>query len=128
MLNLHHMDALWYQLLSVPRLISHPEIKHDMPCAEALWNAPSAADWAHRNLCPSRAKSTPVRYSDAIRKVLCAAETGEVPPPEFYTVGVLHFLTSSLREVSGYSAMTGMVSPERFKVRRLSFLSDRGFC
>ncbi|CED82116.1 hypothetical protein PROQFM164_S01g003283 [Phaffia rhodozyma] len=115
MLTLHHMDALWYQLLSVPRLISHPEIKHSMPCHESVWSIATASDWAHRTLVMKPSAPIPIRFSDAIKKVLCAAETGESCPAEFYTVGVLHFLTSSLREVSGYSAMTGQVSQERFK-------------
>ncbi len=116
-LALHHMDALWYQLLSVPRSISHLEIKHDLPCPESTWNARSAEDWALRRLTADDT-GTPMRYSDAIRQLL-SADSGVAPPPRLEyqgTLNVIHFLLSSIREVSGWSAMTGRVSLERYEV------------
>lgn len=117
MLALHHIDALWYQILSVPRLISHLEIKHDMPCYDSLWTISSASEWAHRTLTASRS-SPPIRYLDAIRNFLSPLpDSGNTPQLESLgALNVIHFLQASLREVSGWSAMTGRVSPERFEV------------
>lgn len=50
LLAVHQIDALWYQLFSTPRLLSHLEIKHDLPCREEFWTASSSAQWAHRQL------------------------------------------------------------------------------
>ncbi len=117
MLALHHMDALWYQILSVPRSISHLEIKHDMPCHDSLWTTASASEWAHRTLTAS-CSSPPIRYTDAIRCFLSPLPDPE-HAPQLELLGalnVIHFLQSSLREVSGWSAMTGRVSLDRFDV------------
>ena len=117
MLALHHMDALWYQILSVPRSISHLEIKHDMPCHDSLWTTSSASDWAHRTLTASQ-KCPPIRYSEAIRRFLSPLpEPGDTLQLELLgALNVIHFLQSSLREVSGWSAMTGRVTSDRFEV------------
>ncbi|CAK1367873.1 unnamed protein product [Cercospora beticola] len=71
-LAVHQMDALWYHLLSVPRLLSHLEIKHDLPCSTLDWTAPTSAQWAYRRLtrqptsssCPTYAAPC-ARYSRA---------------------------------------------------------------
>lgn len=115
LLALHMLDSTWYQLLSCPRLISHLEVKHDMPSEE--WRTRSSAEWAHKRLSPNRAPP-PIRYCDAIKRVLNPSPEAGPIPPAYFTVGVVHFLTSSLREVSGWSAMSGLVSSERFKVPR----------
>lgn len=117
MLALHHMDALWYQLLSVPRSISHLEIKHDMPCDDSLWTIASASEWAHRTLIANRS-TPPIRYSEAIRRFLSPLPNADnTPQLELQcALNVIHFVQSSLREVSGWSAMTGRVSLERFEV------------
>jgi hypothetical protein len=117
-LALHHIDSIYYQLLSVPRLISHLEIKHDLPCGRALWKCSTASNWAHRNLVADRA-APPVRYCDAIKRVLRSDPGNDAGWLECPKVAIIHFLSSSLREVSGWSAMSGLVSPERFEVRRI---------
>ena len=68
---LHQMDALWYQVLSIPWSLSHLEIKHDLPCPEDCWAATSSAQWAHRRLL-ARHTGQPMQYGDAIRRFLCA--------------------------------------------------------
>ncbi|KAL4804946.1 fungal-specific transcription factor domain-containing protein [Aspergillus unguis] len=118
---LHQIDALWYQFLSIPRSISHLEIKHDLPCPTEYWTAVSPADWAHRQLIT---KSTPnVKYADAVRKFL-SQDPGELSSlPEFDPYGAINitqFLISSAREISGWSTMTGMLSIERFGALRES--------
>jgi hypothetical protein len=129
MLALHHMDALWYQLLSIPRAISHLELKHDMPCQDSLWATTTAAEWAHRKLVASHV-SPAVRYNEAIRFAV-NPELGGGPAPQFELQGmlnVIHFVQSSLREVSGWSAMTGLVSQDRFDVSGRYEYSHRSSC
>lgn len=45
----HQIDALLYQFLSIPRSLSHLEIKHELPCPDGCWAAPSAAEWAYQH-------------------------------------------------------------------------------
>lgn len=70
--------------------------------------------------------ATPVRYCDAIKRVLSTSPATDTVWLECPKVGIIHFLSSSLREVSGWSAMSGLVSPERFEVRRRSFALPPG--
>ncbi|PWY93152.1 hypothetical protein BO94DRAFT_583392 [Aspergillus sclerotioniger CBS 115572] len=123
----HQIDALWYQLLSIPRAISHLEVKHDLPCPESLWLASSAADWAHRRLLAPH-PATNMQYADAVRHFLSSAltdpPTSIVPAFDPYgAINIAHFLISSAREISGWSTMTGMLSMERFSALRSSLVA-----
>ncbi|GAQ44939.1 hypothetical protein AtubIFM55763_009119 [Aspergillus tubingensis] len=133
----HQIDALWYQLLSIPRAISHLEVKHDLPCPENHWTAPSAAQWAHLQLVSQQQHhATSMRYDDAVRHFLSSpsptditststsSSPSTIPPFDPYgAINITHFLISSAREISGWSTMTGMLSMERFSALRSSLLS-----
>ncbi|PYH71218.1 uncharacterized protein BO88DRAFT_442536 [Aspergillus vadensis CBS 113365] len=133
----HQIDALWYQLLSIPRAISHLEVKHDLPCPETHWTAPSAAQWAHLQLIAQQQHhATSMRYDDAVRHFLSSPSPTDtistststspstIPPFDPYgAINITHFLISSAREISGWSTMTGMLSMERFSALRSSLLS-----
>lgn len=125
MFAIHQIDALWYQFLSIPRSISHLEIKLELPCPEELWSAGSAAQWAHRQLVTRQAGSS-MQYADAIR-VFLSAEVNIPPFDPYGAINVAQFLISSAREISGWSTMTGMVSMERFAALRSSLLALRPF-
>ena len=115
LLAVHQIDALWYQLFSIPRSLSHLEIKHDLPCREDCWTASSSALWAHRQLAARQ--STPlVPYSDAVRIFLSPdPDIDSLPEFDLYgAINIAQFLLSSAREVSGWSTMTGRLSLERF--------------
>lgn len=111
----HQIDALWYQILSVPRQLSHLEVKHDLPCPEQLWRTSSAAEWAHQQLI-SRQSGPLLKYPDAVRRFLSAdVDPGSLPPFDPYgAINITQFLISSAREISGWCTMTGMVSLDRF--------------
>jgi hypothetical protein len=122
----HQVDTLWYQFLSVPRSLSHLEIKHELPCPNAFWAAPSAVDWAHRQLVARQTGPSSVLYPDAIRRFLSSspADLASIPAFDpFGAINVTHFLVSSAREISGWSTMTGMVSTERLEPLRSSLLA-----
>ncbi|CAG8274416.1 unnamed protein product [Penicillium nalgiovense] len=124
----HQIDALWYQFLSIPRSISHLEIKHDMPCPEDQWSSSSAAEWAHRQLV-ARNTGPSVTYTDAVRRFLSSDED-IVSLPSFDPYGAINiaqFLISSAREISGWSTMTGMLSMERFGALRTSLIALNPF-
>lgn len=120
----HQVDALWYQFLSIPRSISHLEIKHDLPCPETQWKASSSADWAHKQLI-SRSTGPSVQYAEAVRRFLSAdSDLEDIPSFDPYgAVNIAQFLISSAREISGWSTMTGMLSMERFSALRSSLLA-----
>lgn len=120
----HQVDALWYQFLSIPRSISHLEIKHDLPCPRDQWKASSAAEWAHKQLI-SRNTGPSVQYADSVRQFLSAdPDLQDIPPFDPYgAVNIAQFLISSAREISGWSTMTGMLSMERFGALRSSLLA-----
>ncbi|RAK96303.1 uncharacterized protein BO80DRAFT_366681 [Aspergillus ibericus CBS 121593] len=126
----HQMDALWYQLFSIPRAISHLEIKHDLPCPEDHWSASSAADWAHRRLLAPQHPAN-MQYADAVRHFLSTATLTTLPsiPPfdPYGAISIAHFLMSSARELSGWSTMTGMLSIERFSALRSSLVALGAF-
>ncbi|WVF71788.1 hypothetical protein IAT40_006596 [Kwoniella sp. CBS 6097] len=110
----YHLDTLWYHTLSVPRGISHLEIKVDLPCSEAAWTIPTAAEWAFYGLVTDPSNS-PTRYLGAIRMCMSpdAAERGM----SFGTYGCLAMILyalSGVREMSGWSTVTGQVPIERF--------------
>ncbi|KAI0532253.1 fungal-specific transcription factor domain-containing protein [Xylaria digitata] len=117
----HQIDALWYQVLSIPRQLSHLEVKHELPCREDLWNASSAAEWAHRRLI-SQQSGPSINYPDAIRQFL-SAEVNPISFPAFDPYGAINiaqFLISSAREISGWCTMTGQISLERFEPLKAS--------
>jgi hypothetical protein len=114
---LYALDAIWYEILSMPRSLSHLEIKHDMPCSDELWRQPSATDWAHRTLVGDRSMSTPVPNLSTFDSY------GPVPNlSTFDSYGlylVILFLLTGVREVSGWSTMTGRACLERFEVSQI---------
>lgn len=120
----HQIDALWYQFLSIPRSISHLEIKHDLPCPEGHWSASSSAEWAHRRLVANNS-GAPVQYADAVRRFLSPDSDLSVLPPfdPYGAINVAQFLISSAREISGWSTMTGMLSMERFGCLKNSLIT-----
>lgn len=117
----HQLDALWYQLLSIPRSLSHLEFKHELPCPDECWTAISASQWAHRRLLAKRA-GPPVQYGDAIRHFLSADPDIDLLPAfdPYGTVNIAQFLISSAREITGWSTMTGRLCIERFEPLRSS--------
>ncbi|KAL4976710.1 fungal-specific transcription factor domain-containing protein [Aspergillus desertorum] len=118
---LHQIDALWYQFLSVPRSISHLEIKHDLPCPREQWTAASADEWAHGQLIRGQTGSQSLQYADAVRRFLSQEPLGSLPVFDPYgAINIAQFLISSAREISGWSTMTGMLSIDRFGALRSS--------
>ncbi|RDW65900.1 uncharacterized protein DSM5745_09639 [Aspergillus mulundensis] len=116
---LHQIDALWYQFLSVPRSVSHLEVKHDLPCPGELWAADSAEQWAHGQLIRGQTQS--VQYADAVRQFLSQDTLENTPSFDPYgAINITQFLISSAREISGWSTMTGMLSIDRFGALRSS--------
>ncbi|KIM94631.1 hypothetical protein OIDMADRAFT_207300 [Oidiodendron maius Zn] len=124
----HQIDSLWYQFLSIPRSISHLEIKHDLPCPEAHWVASSSAEWAHLQLV-ARHSGPSVQYADAVRRFLSPdADLNSIPAFNPYgAVNITQFLISSAREISGWSTMTGMISTERFGALKSSLIALKPF-
>lgn len=132
----HQIDALWYQLLSVPRSISHLEIKHDLPCPEDYWTAPTSTDWAHRQLLTAGYSSSSsmgagagtVQYAVAVRWLLSPPDPGPEPTPlpafdAYGAINIAQFLISSAREISGWSTMTGTLSMERLEPLKSSLVA-----
>jgi hypothetical protein len=120
----HQIDALWYQFLSIPRSLSHLEIKHDLPCPEDYWSASSSVEWAHRRLI-ARDSGSCTGYSEAVRRFLSPdSDLATIPAFDPYgAINITQFLVSSAREVSGWSTMTGMLSMERLEPLRSSLLA-----
>lgn len=119
---IHQIDTHWYQFLSIPRSLSHLEIKHDLPCPEAAWAASTAGEWAHHQLTAGHAGSC-AKYPVAIRHFLSSDKEDINYIPDFSSYGAInitHFLVSSAREISGWSAMTGILSTERLDPLRSS--------
>ncbi|KIW19310.1 hypothetical protein PV08_03604 [Exophiala spinifera] len=122
---LHQMDALWYQFLSIPRSLSHLEIKHDLPCPEDCWTAASAEQWAHRRLLAGghAGEPPPMQYGDAVRRFLSDdhPDVDSIPDFDAYgAVNIAQFMISSVREISGWLTMTGRLSIERLEPLRSS--------
>ncbi|KAH8587661.1 fungal-specific transcription factor domain-containing protein [Bisporella sp. PMI_857] len=124
----HQIDALWYQLLSIPRSISHLEIKHELPCPEDHWAASSSTEWAHRRLV-ARNSGHSVQYADAVRLFLSLdADLNSIPAFDPYgAINIAQFLISSAREISGWSTMTGMISMERLGALKTSLVTLKPF-
>ncbi|KAH7363165.1 hypothetical protein B0T11DRAFT_91857 [Plectosphaerella cucumerina] len=120
----HQVDALWYQFLSVPRSLSHLEIKHDLPCPDDFWTASSSIEWAHRQLVSRMSGPNPVSYTEAVRRFLSDVELTTIPPFDPYgAINITQFLISSAREISGWSTMTGRLSMERLEPLKSSLLA-----
>lgn len=120
----HQIDALLYQFLSIPRSLSHLEIKHELPCPEDCWAARSASEWAYQQLVTRQ--STPlVQYAEAVRRVLSPEPDLESLPSfdPYGAINIAQFLLSSAREVSGWSTMTGRLSLERLEPLRSSLVA-----
>ncbi|OCF39364.1 hypothetical protein I317_06849 [Kwoniella heveanensis CBS 569] len=110
----YHLDTLWYHTLSVPRGISHLEIKVDLPCPEAAWTIPTAAEWAFHGLVTETSHS-PTRYLGAIRMCLSADATEKGVSFDTYgCLAMILYALSGVREMSGWSTVTGQVPIERF--------------
>lgn len=121
----HQIDALWYQLQSMPRQFSHLEIKHELPCPEVFWTATSSTEWAHRRLVAQNPGTRPMQYYDVVRRLVSSdGDIHSIPEFDPYgTINIIHFLASSAREVSGWCAMTGIVGTERIEPLRSSLFS-----
>ncbi|KAI7199290.1 hypothetical protein KC316_g3369, partial [Hortaea werneckii] len=117
----HQLDTVWYHLLSIPRSLSHLELKLDLPCCDDDWRASSSAQWAHRRLITGQSAST-VTYAEAVRQVMAAnPDLGSIQQSDLYgLINVIHFIHSSLREVSGWSTMSGRVSLDRIEPLRIA--------
>lgn len=115
------MDALWYQFLSLPRSVSHLEIKHDMPCPQAWWSTSSASEWAHRTLIANRTGAT-LRYREVIQRLLAEKPQLDNAPnfDPYGAINVIHFILSSVREVTGWSTMTARPNFDRLEALRTS--------
>jgi hypothetical protein len=122
---LYQFDVMWYHILSIPRIISHLEIKLELPCARAMWAAETSSEWAHRSLTSSRPMDqAPTRYIQAVRTFM--SPTPPTCTAKYDAHGsllIILFLLSSVREQSGWSTMTGRVSFERFEVSTRTPLS-----
>lgn len=124
----HQIDALWYQFLSIPRSLSHLEIKHALPCPEDYWAASSATQWAHRQLRALRSAPL-VPYTQAVRRFLSRdLDVSSMQAFDPYgAINIAQFLISSAREITGWSAMTGQLSIERFEPLRSSLAALHPF-
>lgn len=113
------MDCMWYHFLSLPRSLSHLEIKHDVPCPDSWWQISSAAEWAHRTLTVGPAEKS-MRYWELVRRLFsqnCVPTEGIPPNLEPYAAAnIMLFLQSSVREASGWATMTGRLSMDRVEV------------
>jgi hypothetical protein len=122
--TLYQFDVMWYHILSIPRIISHLEIKLELPCTQDMWTATTSSEWAHRSLTSGKSIGASTRYIQAVRTFMSPN-----PAPCTATLDahgsllIILFLLSSVREQSGWSTMTGRVSFERFEVS--SSLSKR---
>ena len=110
---------MWYHFLSLPRFLSHLEIKHDVPCPESWWDITTAAEWAHRTLTYGPAEPS-MKYWELVRRMFsqnCMPKEG-IPNLEPYgAANIMLFLQSSVREASGWATMTGRLSMDRVEVR-----------
>nr|XP_019009590.1 uncharacterized protein I206_05148 [Kwoniella pini CBS 10737]OCF48371.1 hypothetical protein I206_05148 [Kwoniella pini CBS 10737] len=119
----YQFDAAYYLILSEPRRLSHLEMKHDMPCAEGLWTAPDVSTWAHRSIIGTIDQSGPrgQRYIHVVRSWMSpSAQVPSVPVSPYSALLVVLFCSTSMREVSGWSTMTGKICFERFEALNAS--------
>lgn len=119
----NQLDVFWYDTLSQPRLLSHLEIKHDLPCSEQIWSCATSAQWAHQALTRQKSRS-PTKYITTIQDCLSTGNTFDVSTLEPYgALIVILFLLSSARELSGWTTMTGRLCFERFDALNASLLA-----
>lgn len=125
---IHQIDALWYQILSIPRSLSHLEVKYELPCPEDCWAASSCTQWAHRQLLVQRT-SAPIPYAKAVRRFLSSdLDASSLHAFDAYgAINIAQFLISSAREITGWSTMTGQLSIERFEPLRSSLVALQPF-
>ncbi|WVW81040.1 hypothetical protein I302_103031 [Kwoniella bestiolae CBS 10118] len=117
----YHLDVLWYHTLSVPRTISHLEIKHDLPCSEDIWHVTTSSEWAYRTLINDQQQQSSQRYLTAVRSCLTPNQSLDMSAFDAHgSLVVILFLLSSVREMSGWSTMTGKVCIERFEALHAS--------
>lgn len=120
LLSVHQIDCMWYHFLSLPRSLSHLEIKHDVPCPESWWQIASAAEWAHRTLTVGPAQRS-VRYWELVRRMfsqecLSVENLSTTTLEPYGAANIMLFLQSSVREASGWATMTGRLSMDRVEV------------
>lgn len=121
--SLYGFDSAWYHFLSRPRCLSHLEIKHELPCGNDLWNACTPTEWAHRSLIASSlcsrddSSSTRMRFLDMVRAAFVNQVEDPLPLPLDSTGASLmtHFVLASVREMTGWTTMTGRSCFERFE-------------
>ena len=116
---LYQLDVMWYHILSIPRTISHLEIKLELPCSRQTWDAATASEWAHRSLMMGKSSSSQQssKYVQAVRTCLGPKPQQCISKYDAYgSLLIILFMLSSVREQSGWSTMTGRVSFERFEV------------
>lgn len=112
---IYNFDALFYCLISRPRSLSHLEIKHGLPLPADFWAMGTETAWAHRMLTQSSNRPK-IRYIDAVRQSFtCSADFNNSLDTTSIQL-ILMFYYTSLREVSGWSTMTGRASLDRFEV------------
>ncbi|THY20663.1 hypothetical protein D6D01_06645, partial [Aureobasidium pullulans] len=119
----NQLDIYWYDTLSQPRLLSHLEIKHDLPCSEQIWKCASSTQWAHQALTRQDSRS-PTKYVTTIQECLSSNTSYDVSILEPYgALIIILFLLSSARELSGWTTMTGRLCFERFDALNASLLA-----
>ena len=119
----NQLDVFWYDTLSQPRLISHLEIKHDLPCSEQTWSCATSTQWAHQTLT-RQSSGPPTKYVKTIQDCLSPDSTFDVSALEPYgALIIILFLLSSARELSGWTTMTGRLCFERFDALNASLLA-----
>ncbi|THX50475.1 hypothetical protein D6D06_07949 [Aureobasidium pullulans] len=119
----NQLDVYWYDTLSQPRLLSHLEIKHDLPCSEQIWKCTSSTQWAHQALTRQNSRS-PTKYVTTIQDCLSSNTSFDVSTLEPYgALIIILFLLSSARELSGWTTMTGRLCFERFDALNASLLA-----
>jgi hypothetical protein len=125
---IHQMDALWYQALSVPRSLSHLEIKQELPCATDHWTAANSGEWAHKQLL-LRQTGPPTQLSEVVKQFLTSSPDLLTSSPfdPYATININQFLISSAREVSGWSTITGILSTDRVEPLRSSLVALEPF-
>ncbi|KAG9186319.1 hypothetical protein G6011_02875 [Alternaria panax] len=124
----HQMDALWYQTLSVPRSLSHLEIKQELPCPNDHWESATSGEWAHKQLL-LRQIGPPTQFSEVVKMFLSSSPDLHTLSPfdPYGTININQFLISSAREVSGWSTITGILSTERVEPLRSSLVALEPF-
>ncbi|WVQ81088.1 hypothetical protein IAT38_003210 [Cryptococcus sp. DSM 104549] len=112
--SLFVFDSTWYHFMSRPRCLSHLEIKHELPCSDDTWSATSSAEWAHRALLVNPGAAPRMRFLEAVRSMFAQAND----PLRLDAMGasiMTHFILAGVREMTGWTTMTGRSCFERFE-------------